>query len=501
VTRIEVHLVGQGGNTSNNDGNGNGGPGGAGGYCIGIYDVSATATATVTIPVTWDGSGYPGNQDTTFPSIFAIAGGATMSAGAGGYGGLPAGSASGGTATGGMLNFAGEAGYPSHEHGSHSRFGGDYGDGAKYAAGDLGVNGYAGRPGYCYIKEYSDASAYLVGDKFVSMQVFGKEVEQQSAPLGGADQTWTKPAGITRIEVFCVGGGGASTNTGGRAGGGAFARKSYDVTNVTSYPLVIGLPGRFGVAPGNGRGGGSHFNATGGTQISPTGPDMVHAPGGVETGGSADAAGGSWGSPVLGGGDLRVEGSHGTRGGDAGGPYGGEIGRGAVGGSGFTDGGTGIVVVYEYSDPSLVSGGSLVPTGVLNPYAGATAPAGWLLCWGQAISRTVYSKLFTAIGTTYGVGDGSTTFLLPDMRGRVAAGQDDMGGTSANRITGLGSESIDGDVLGSVGGREDFWYSSSGSPNSGNASANGAWADQTPSGGGVYGTIQPTLILNYIIKT
>jgi len=201
-------------------------------------------------------------------------------------------------------------------------------------------------------------------------------VEQQSAPLGGADQTWTKPAGITRIEVFCVGGGGAASST-GRAGGGAFARKSYDVTNVTSYPLVYGPPGRFGVSPGNGRGGGAHFNATGGTQMSPTGTDMVHAPGGVETAGAADTPGGSWGVPVLGGGDLRVIGSHGSRGGDAGGPYGGEIGRGAMGGSGQTDGGTGVVVVYEYSDASAyLVGEKLVSHQLLTAVSGTwTKPA------------------------------------------------------------------------------------------------------------------------------
>ena len=84
-----------------------------------------------------------------------------------------------------------------------------------------------------------------------------------------------------------------------------------------------------------------------------------------------------------------------------------------------------------------------VPTGVLNPYAGATAPAGWLLCFGQAISRTTYSTLFTAIGTTYGVGDGSTTFTLPDMRGQVTAGLDNMGGTSRDRVV-----DTDADVLG-----------------------------------------------------
>jgi microcystin-dependent protein len=101
-----------------------------------------------------------------------------------------------------------------------------------------------------------------------------------------------------------------------------------------------------------------------------------------------------------------------------------------------------------------VSGGSGgVPSGSVMDYAGATAPAGWLLCFGQAISRTTYAPLFTAIGTVYGAGDGSTTFNLPDCRGRVSAGKDDMGGTSANRLTGL-SGGVNGDTLGGTGGAE-----------------------------------------------
>jgi len=94
-----------------------------------------------------------------------------------------------------------------------------------------------------------------------------------------------------------------------------------------------------------------------------------------------------------------------------------------------------------------------IPTGTILDYAGATEPVGYLFCFGQAVSRTSYSALFTALSTTYGVGDGVTTFNLPDARGRVTAGQDDMGGTSANRLTGL-SGGVDGDVLGGTGGEE-----------------------------------------------
>jgi microcystin-dependent protein len=91
--------------------------------------------------------------------------------------------------------------------------------------------------------------------------------------------------------------------------------------------------------------------------------------------------------------------------------------------------------------------------GTVLPYGGTSAPSGFLLCDGSAVSRTTYSTLFAAIGTTYGAGDDSTTFNIPDLRGRVVAGQDDMGGTSANRLTGQ-SGGVDGDVLGAAGGLE-----------------------------------------------
>lgn len=95
-----------------------------------------------------------------------------------------------------------------------------------------------------------------------------------------------------------------------------------------------------------------------------------------------------------------------------------------------------------------------VPIGSVVDYCGTSAPSGYLFCFGQNVSRTVtYAALFAAIGTTYGSGDGSTTFTLPDFRGRVGAGKDDMGGTSANRLTGK-TNGVDGDALGAAGGTE-----------------------------------------------
>ena len=76
-----------------------------------------------------------------------------------------------------------------------------------------------------------------------------------------------------------------------------------------------------------------------------------------------------------------------------------------------------------------------VPAGIISAFAGVTAPSGWLMCYGQAVSRTEYAGLFTALSTTYGSGDGSTTFNIPDLRGRAIAGVDNMGGTDAGRLS------------------------------------------------------------------
>lgn len=76
--------------------------------------------------------------------------------------------------------------------------------------------------------------------------------------------------------------------------------------------------------------------------------------------------------------------------------------------------------------------------GVIHEYTGSEAPTGYLLCQGQEISRTTYADLFQVIGTTYGSGDGSTTFHIPDMRGRVAVG--------------LHSSDSDFDTMGKQGG-------------------------------------------------
>ncbi|MCK1475524.1 tail fiber protein [Bradyrhizobium sp. 197] len=77
-----------------------------------------------------------------------------------------------------------------------------------------------------------------------------------------------------------------------------------------------------------------------------------------------------------------------------------------------------------------------IPIGGSLDFWGSSAPnSSFALMYGQAISRTTYATLFSLLGTAYGTGDGSTTFNIPDLRGRVVAGKDDMGGAVAGRLT------------------------------------------------------------------
>ena len=151
-----------------------------------------------------------------------------------------------------------------------------------------------------------------------------------------------------------------------------------------------------------------------------------------------------------------------------------------------------------------------VPVGTVLDYAGTTLPTGYLWPAGQNVSRTTYAALFTALSTTYGVGDGSTTFGLPDLRGRVIAGKDDMNGSSANRLT----SPINGDTLGASGGTESHTLTTAEMPShthtvagftvaGGGGAAVGVQSGSTNTGsagsGSAHNNMQPTFILNKII--
>lgn len=90
--------------------------------------------------------------------------------------------------------------------------------------------------------------------------------------------------------------------------------------------------------------------------------------------------------------------------------------------------------------------------GTISSFSGDTLPQGWLLLHGQILQIADYPDLFGVIGIEYG-GDGVTTFQLPDYRGRIAVGKDNMGGVAANRMTSGGS-GVDGNTLGATGGSQ-----------------------------------------------
>lgn len=90
-------------------------------------------------------------------------------------------------------------------------------------------------------------------------------------------------------------------------------------------------------------------------------------------------------------------------------------------------------------NPNDAPGASAVPIGSITMWSTGTAPSQWLLCNGAAVSRNLFAALFAVIGTTYGVGDGSTTFNVPNFSGRVPRGVD--GGTYTLASTG-GANSV-----------------------------------------------------------
>ncbi len=118
--------------------------------------------------------------------------------------------------------------------------------------------------------------------------------------------------------------------------------------------------------------------------------------------------------------------------------------------------GTPYCAIYNNSDGAFYLQGFYgnpynVPLCAGLDFWGSTAPnSSFVFPFGQAISRTTYATAFALLSTTYGAGDGLTTFNLPDLRGRVAAAMDNMGGAAAGRLGAV----IPGTTLGGVGGAE-----------------------------------------------
>lgn len=152
----------------------------------------------------------------------------------------------------------------------------------------------------------------------------------------------------------------------------------------------------------------------------------------------------------------------------------------------------------------------LLPPGVIAPYAATTAPTGWLLCDGSAVSRSTYAALFSVISTTFGVGDNSTTFNVPDLRGRIPVALDNLGGSDAGRLSVA-------NTLGGTGGAQTHTLTSAEMPahthTTGEAISGGGFIAFTggaqgltttsgsTGGGGAHNNMQPYVLTAYIIKT
>ncbi len=153
------------------------------------------------------------------------------------------------------------------------------------------------------------------------------------------------------------------------------------------------------------------------------------------------------------------------------------------------------------------------PVGMLAPFASETPPALWLECFGQSLDTTVYAEAFAV--TAYTFGGSGANFSMPDLRGRVIAGEDDMGGSSANRLIG-GVSGLNGDTFGAGGGVEQHALAiselaahthtqgtSGGTVNDGGGGntvpLSGSAATGSTGSGGAHTNVQPTFILTWIM--
>lgn len=170
-----------------------------------------------------------------------------------------------------------------------------------------------------------------------------------------------------------------------------------------------------------------------------------------------------------------------------------------------------------YKELVLKPGGDTLPIGGIIAFASDTIPNGWLLCDGRAVSRTEYAELFKAIGTKHGSGDGSTTFNLPNPKGRTLVGKDSTdtdfntlgktGGEKTHALTVDEMPSHTHDVAiainNTVAGGARYYFNSAGTT-SAPITDTSAWSNsltaKATGGGKAYNNLQPYLAENFIIK-
>ena len=143
----------------------------------------------------------------------------------------------------------------------------------------------------------------------------------------------------------------------------------------------------------------------------------------------------------------------------------------------------------------------MVPIGAVIDFAGPSAPSGWALCYGQTISRTVYAALFALIGTTYGAGDGSTTFQIPDLRGEFLRGLDRGRGVDTARAMASAQSDAVKNHTHDFSIQQGGTFAGSGSVNSlqGTTTPAGTYAGTTSNGGGGSETRPRNVAVDYVI--
>lgn len=160
--------------------------------------------------------------------------------------------------------------------------------------------------------------------------------------------------------------------------------------------------------------------------------------------------------------------------------------------------------------PDWTTVSSAFVSGMIIDFGGFFAPSGWLICDGSAISRTTYAALFAAISTTFGAGDGTTTFNLPDSRGTVSVGAGTGSGLTPRGLSAIGGEETHVITTTEMPSHNHTQTGDNGvgGGNTVNANQNGRTGanslfntTNSTGGGNAHNNMQPFLVLNRIIKT